>query len=97
MLSQSKCSYIAHQRLNAHGAQGLHFSAFLSITILTIFIQVIKENVKSVLGIENSLLDFTDKHLQTLQSEMKNMRDTLEELKLRLTHVTLQSKQKPET
>jgi hypothetical protein len=45
--------------------------------------KVVKENVTSVLGIENSLLDYTDRGLQNLQSEMKNMRDTLEELQKR--------------
>ena len=39
--------------------------------------------MKSVLGIKNSLLDYTDRGLQNLQSEMKSMRDTLEELQKR--------------
>ena len=42
-----------------------------------------KENVTSVIGIEDSLLDYTDRGLQNIQSEIKGMRDTLEELQKR--------------
>ena len=46
-------------------------------------LQVVKENVKSVLGLENSLLDYTDRSLQNLLSEMKNIRETLDQLQKR--------------
>ena len=34
--------------------------------------------MKSVLGLENSLVNYLDLHLQSLQSEMRSMRSTLE-------------------
>ena len=40
-------------------------------------------NVTSVIGIEDSLLDYTDRGLQNIRSEIKGMRDTLEELQKR--------------
>ena len=46
-------------------------------------LQVVKENVTSVIGIKDSLLDYTDRGLQNIQSEIKGMRHTLEELQKR--------------
>ena len=39
-----------------------------------------KDNVESVLGLENSLLSYVDQHFQTLHRDMKAMRTVMEQI-----------------
>ena len=53
------------------------------VKVLPFPLQAAKENVTKVLGIQHSLLDYIDKSHQSLQADIADIREILEELRKR--------------